>query len=112
MVLGDYNKNSFTHTNTHTILSPFSHTLIHPSPPTPLARIAALKRQIGGLVNHPAHCLRVRLKTGKEAGKIFRDDRTLRANMPGLCDGKEVMCGRIQVHFHVYSSTEKTLWKS
>ncbi len=56
----------------------------------PPRRIAALKRQIAGLVNHPAHCLRVRLKTGKEAGKIFRDDRTLRANMPGLCDGKEV----------------------
>ncbi len=56
----------------------------------PSRRIAALKRQIAGLVNHPAHCLRVRLKTGKEAGKIFRDDRTLRANMPGLCDGKEV----------------------
>ncbi len=53
-------------------------------------RVGALKRQLAVQLSHPYQQLRVRAKSGKEAGKIFRDDRTMRANMPSLSDGKEI----------------------
>jgi hypothetical protein len=37
----------------------------------------------------PAH-LRLRAKSKKDVGKIFRDDTTVRANIPNLADGKDV----------------------
>jgi hypothetical protein len=37
----------------------------------------------------PAH-LRLRAKSKKDVGKIFRDDTTVRTNIPNLADGKDI----------------------
>lgn len=56
----------------------------------PATSVGAMKRRLSEAMNHPANCIRLRAKTGKEAGKIFRDDRTMRMVITNLSDGKEL----------------------
>jgi hypothetical protein len=50
-----------------------------------------LKRRLAeALHQSPAH-LRIRAKASKkDVGKIYRDDTSIRANIPSLADGKEI----------------------
>ncbi len=50
-----------------------------------------MKRRLAeALHQSPAH-LRIRAKASKkDVGKIYRDDTSIRANIPSLADGKEI----------------------